>query len=188
MQHSDDAYYLQVREDDAANGGNEGGICYACGQLYCGFCMDPEPRASKCTACSVHFGASKHEKVGRLQKLLAEKPTGRHFKHAAIAMCLAHAMGAGELEQDFEAATEWNDKAAKADMTKMSSVSFFLMSILIHDVLKGPPVSPEQFRNAGLTPTEPPLDPDGIGRNITDRSIPWEVRMKPVLRGRGVAF
>ena len=104
-----------VREDDSINEYSEGGICYACGQVYCGHCMDPEPHMTACASCGVHFGASKREKVERLHKLLAEKPTGRHVKHAATAMCIAHAFGEGGLGQNFKTAREWIRKAGAID-------------------------------------------------------------------------
>lgn len=139
-----------VREEDAANGFSGGGICYACGQVYCGHCMDPEPHMTKCKGCGLHFGASKHEKVERLQKLLAEKPAGRHFKHAATAMCIAYAFGEGGLEQDFKTAREWIGKAGAINPYTVprtsetppieekdflgSSVTAFLSYFLLEDV------------------------------------------------------
>lgn len=61
----------------------------------------------------------KAKEVESLQNLLAEKPAGRHFKHAAIAMCIAYAFGAGRLEQNFRMAREWIGKAGAIDPYKL---------------------------------------------------------------------
>ena len=65
-------------EDDAYVDGQGCGMCFACGQLYCGGCNANVSATLKCPTCRAPINVSDEEKFRRLWKLEHDRSPGRH--------------------------------------------------------------------------------------------------------------
>eukprot|EP00729_Bicosta_minor_P033105 gene33105-biopygen1981 len=71
-------------EDYATVDGNNAGICFACGQSYCGACNAGglAGRSPNCPTCRAPFRVSDEENFKRLWKLVHDRSPGRHTRAA----------------------------------------------------------------------------------------------------------
>jgi TPR repeat protein len=90
--------------DNEDNAG-ESGMCFACGQLYCGGCKESmaQQGVADCPTCRAELFISVTEEVRRLRLLLA-RPAGRHTMYGQCALGDFYATGRGGTQDDAEAA------------------------------------------------------------------------------------
>lgn len=93
-------------EDDADDETGDVGMCYNCGQMYCGSCKEGlESRdVAECPTCRTDlYDISDAESARQLQRLVA-RPHGRHTVMAQFNLGLTYAHGLGVVRSDVEAA------------------------------------------------------------------------------------
>eukprot|EP00729_Bicosta_minor_P032700 gene32700-biopygen10627 len=102
-------------EDDATVDGESAGICYACGQSYCGACntADRVGRSPNCPTCRAPLIVSDEENFKRLLQLEHDRSPGRHTPVAQYNLGTVYRDGEG-VEQDHVEAVKWFRKAAEA--------------------------------------------------------------------------
>eukprot|EP00729_Bicosta_minor_P001971 gene1971-biopygen6029 len=102
-------------EDGAAVDGNRAGMCYACGQCYCGACntADHVGRILNCPTCRASLKVSDEENFKRLWKLVHDRSPGRHTSAAQNNLGNMYYNGKG-VEQDHVEAAKWYRKSAEA--------------------------------------------------------------------------
>eukprot|EP00729_Bicosta_minor_P007498 gene7498-biopygen19921 len=102
-------------EDDATVDGNLFGMCFACGQSYCGACNAGgfANRSPNCPTCRAPFSVSDKEKFERLRKLEHDRSPGRHTPLAQYILGIMYCTGEGVEQDDVEAA-KWYRMAAEA--------------------------------------------------------------------------
>eukprot|EP00729_Bicosta_minor_P033117 gene33117-biopygen30718 len=102
-------------EDDATVDGKSAGMCYACGQSYCGACntADRVGRSPNCPTCRAPINVSDKEKFKRCWKLVHDRSAGRHTPAAQCTLGLMYNTGEG-VEQDHVEAAKWYRKSAEA--------------------------------------------------------------------------
>ena len=102
-------------EDDAAVDGNRRGLCYACGQSYCGACNigGLADRSPNCPTCRAPFTVSGEEEFKRTWKLVHDRSPGRHTPVAQYSLGCLYNTGKG-VEQDHVEAAKWFRMAAEA--------------------------------------------------------------------------
>jgi TPR repeat protein len=95
-------------EDDVG----EKGMCYSCGQMFCGSCKMSlrERGVTSCPTCRAALDISQTEQVRQLRLLLA-RPTGRHTPVAQFNLGACYRGGTGVAQDDAEAA-RWYRLAA----------------------------------------------------------------------------
>eukprot|EP00729_Bicosta_minor_P006998 gene6998-biopygen5172 len=102
-------------EDDATVDGEIAGICFACGQSYCGACKAGglATRSPNCPTCRAPFGVSGEENFKRLWKLVHDRSPGRHTLAAQCSLGAMYNNGEGVQRNHVEAA-KWYRKPAEA--------------------------------------------------------------------------
>ena len=99
-------------EDAACVDGKDFGMCYACGQRYCGACnADGMGRIDNCPTCRAPLHVSDEEKFKRLWKLVHDRSPGRHTPVAQNSLGTMYYNGDG-VKQDHKEAVKWVRKAA----------------------------------------------------------------------------
>eukprot|EP00729_Bicosta_minor_P007499 gene7499-biopygen19922 len=102
-------------EDDATVDGNRLGMCFACGQSYCGACNAGgfADRSPNCPTCRAPFSVSDEEDFTRLRKLEHDRSPGRHTPLAQYILGNMSYYGEG-VEKDHVEAVKWYRKSAEA--------------------------------------------------------------------------
>eukprot|EP00729_Bicosta_minor_P018148 gene18148-biopygen1520 len=102
-------------EDDAIVDGEYYGMCFACGQFYCGACKAGglADRSPNCPTCRAPFTVSDEEDFKRCWKLVHDRSAGRHTPAAQCSLGALYSIGKG-VEQDHVEAAKWFRKAAEA--------------------------------------------------------------------------
>eukprot|EP00729_Bicosta_minor_P032625 gene32625-biopygen27452 len=102
-------------EDDAIVDGAHYGMCYACGQSYCGACntADRVGRLLNCPTCRAPLIVSDEKAFKRCWKLEHDRSPGRHTPVAQYNLGCLYETGNG-VKQDHVEAAKWYRKAGKA--------------------------------------------------------------------------
>eukprot|EP00729_Bicosta_minor_P032533 gene32533-biopygen630 len=102
-------------EDDATVDRKSAGMCYVCGQSYCGPCNAGgfAHRSPNCPTCRAPFSVSHEEKLKRCWKLVHDRTPGRHTPVAQYNLGCMYDKGEG-VEQDHAEASKWYRKSAEA--------------------------------------------------------------------------
>ena len=105
--------------DDADVGSKESGMCFGCGQMYCGDCAPGVGKTATCPLCRVQFAAPAEERFRRLEELVSgtSRDPGRHTPAAQNHIATMYSEGTG-VDQDYEAAVKWYTKAATQGFAK----------------------------------------------------------------------
>jgi hypothetical protein len=92
--------------------GEQPGMCFSCGQLFCGSCKKSlEQRGvASCPTCRAELAAPAKEEVRRLRQLLA-RPDGRHTPIAQSNLGVSYEHGTGVVQNPAEA-VRWYRLAA----------------------------------------------------------------------------
>eukprot|EP00729_Bicosta_minor_P009635 gene9635-biopygen7268 len=128
-------------EDDATVGGKSAGICFACGQSYCGACntADLADRSPNCPICRAPIIVSEAEKFKRCWKLVHDRSPGRHTPAAQCGLGVMYRDGEG-VEQDHVEAVKWLRKSAEAGYAAAQcnlSAMYLEGECVEQDVIKG---------------------------------------------------
>ena len=95
-------------EDDATVDGERAGMCYACGQSYCGSCNAGglAVRSPNCPTCRAPLVVPDEENFKRCWKLEHDRSPGRHTPAAQCTLGAMYYSGEG-VEQDHVEAAKW---------------------------------------------------------------------------------
>ena len=104
--------------DDYAPPGREVGMCFKCGQSFCGTCRPLlEQKLQKCPNCRASLFVPLSVSVQRLKDLIEARPRGRHVSKAMNNLGFMYEQGWG-CDADQEVAVEWYAKAAERGLAQ----------------------------------------------------------------------
>ena len=86
-------------------------MCYQCGQLYCGDCNSNVTRTGGCPTCRAPLDVPVQVDFRRLQKMLLERPPGRHTPYAQSEFGRMYHQGTG-VAPSYAEAVKWYRLAA----------------------------------------------------------------------------
>ena len=94
--------------DNATVDGNDAGICFACGQSYCGMCNfgGLTSKSPNCPTCRAPFAIPAEEQFKRCWKLVYDRSPGRHTPMAQVNLGYMYHKGKG-VRQDFAKAAKY---------------------------------------------------------------------------------
>ena len=104
-------------EDYACVDGKACGMCFACGQGWCGGCNLKIGSTGKCPTCRAPFKVSDEEEFKRLWKLVHDRSPGRHTPLAQCNLGAMYGRGHG-VKQDHKEAVEWYSEAATQELAQ----------------------------------------------------------------------